>query len=242
MLLDWVREGVAPSELPTDGRLYVFSTLHPSGPLRLAAWDRDWLRGIVVALLLLGGVLLLPARICVRIFWSALLVVLLVFLGVFWSVFAWQVMSGVFWAAVVLVLAVWTAWYCVQTVPLALQALRDRPRKPLPPYPFADAGPQAAPPSPPAPPGSQGSAVSSPPLPPGEGRGEGAAETPAEPPPEAGPNVPPSGPPNGGSAREGSPMCSFFARSSRVGQGRVSGRSPPSTAETGGLRLARTPA
>ena len=205
-LLNWVREGVAPSEFPTDGRLYVFSTLHPSGPLRLAAWDRDWLRGIVVALLLLGGVLLLPARACVRIFWSALLVVLLVFLGVFWPVFAWQVMSGVFWAAVVLVLAVWTAWYCVQTVPRALQSLRDRSPKSLPPYPFADAGPQVAPPSPLVPPGtSQGGDASSPPLPPGGGRGEGVPETPAEPPPEAGPNAPPAGQPNGGSAEGGQP-------------------------------------
>jgi hypothetical protein len=191
-LLDWVRLGVAPSEFPTDGRLYVFSTLHPSGPLRVSAWDRDWLGGIVVGLLLVGGVLLLPARAGVRIFWLALSVVFLVFLGIFWPVFAWQVLSGVFWAAVVLVLAVWTAWYCVQTVPRAWGALRDRPpRRPPSPYPFAAAEVPGAP---------------SPPLPTGEGRGEAAPERPPEQPPAgADPNVPPQGQPNEGGAEGGRP-------------------------------------
>jgi hypothetical protein len=151
-LLDWVRQGVAPSEFPTDGRLYVFSTLHPSGPLRVSAWDRDWLRGTVVALLLLGGVLLVPARAAARMFWLALLVIVLILLGVFWPVCAWQVMSGVFWAAVALVLAVWTAWYFAQTLPRAWRAWHDRPPKSPRPFPFAAAGAQGAP-SPPLPPG-----------------------------------------------------------------------------------------
>jgi hypothetical protein len=190
-LLNWVRQEVAPSEFPTDGRLYVFSTLHPSGPLRVSAWDRDWLRGIVVALLLLGGVLLLPAGAGVRIFWLALLVVLLVFLGIFWPVFAWQVLSGVFWAAVVLVLAVWTAWYFAQTVPPAWRARRDRPPKWPPLSPFAAASAQGAP---------------SPPLPPGEGRGEGTPERPPEQPPAGvDPNVPPQGQPNESGAEGGQP-------------------------------------
>ena len=192
-LLDWVRQGIAPSEFPTDGRLYVFSTLHPSGPLRVSAWDRDWLRETVVALLLLGGVLLLPARAGVRVFWLALLVVFLVFLGIFWPVFAWQALSGLFWAAVVLVLAIWTAWYFAATVPLAWRAMRDRPpRSPPPsPFPFAAAQSQAAP---------------SLPLPPGEGQGEGTPERPPEqPPPEANPNVPPQGQPNEGSTEGGQP-------------------------------------
>ena len=186
-LLNWVRQGVAPSEFPTDGRLYVFSTLHPSGPLRVVAWDRDWLRGTVVALLLLGGIVLVPARASVRMFCLALLVVVLVFLGIFWPVFAWQVMSGVFWAAVVLVLALWTVWYFGRTLPQCWRAWRDRPR--------------------------ESSATSNPPLPPGEGRGEGSVgETPQQPPtetaqqpPSASPDVRPQGPPNQGGTEGGQP-------------------------------------
>jgi hypothetical protein len=196
-LLNWVRQGVAPSEFPTDGRLYVFSTLHPSGPLHVLAWDRDWLRGTVVALLLLGGIVLVPTRASVRMFWLALLVVVLVFLGIFWPVFAWQVMSGVFWAAVVLVLALWMVWYFGQTLPQCWRAWRDRPRK-SPPSRFDATGTQGTP---------------APPLPPGEGRGEGTAgETSQQPPaetaqpaPTASPDVPPQALPNQGGTEGGQP-------------------------------------
>jgi hypothetical protein len=188
-LLNWVRQEVVPSEFPTDGRLYVFSTLHPSGPLRVSAWDRDWLRGTVVVLLLLGGVLLVPARAGVRMFCLALLVIVLVALGIFWPLFAWQVMSGVFWAAIALVLAVWAVWYFGQTIPQCYRAWRDRPSKPLRPFPFA--APQAAP---------------SPPVSPGASPGEGTQERPIEqPPPAPGTNVPPQGQPNEGGAQGGQP-------------------------------------
>jgi hypothetical protein len=70
-LVNWVTENVPQSGDPmdsfqTDGRLYIFSTRSPAPPpkgtLCLKTADEDWLHGAVFALVVIGGLLLLPVR------------------------------------------------------------------------------------------------------------------------------------------------------------------------------------
>ena len=73
-LLDWLRAGLgiraALESFPTDGRLYVFSALDPvQSEQRRPGADhspRGWLHGLLFAVVVLGGVLLVPARAVVR--------------------------------------------------------------------------------------------------------------------------------------------------------------------------------
>lgn len=129
-LMNWVREGAEvpgnPEDtFPTGGRLYVFSTLRPEAPpegsLVLMTLHEDWLSGLVFAVILVGGLVLVPCRSGVR--WLAVggFVVVMVLLGVFLPTFTWQVVDGVMFAAIFVVLVIWLLWY----------VLRTRPRDPL---------------------------------------------------------------------------------------------------------------
>ena len=128
--LDWVREGIEVKGNPennfqTDGRLYVFSTLRPKAPpegtLVLVSLHRDWLRGLVLGIILVGGLVLVPFRSGLRWLVVGGFVVLMVLLGVFLPTFARQIADDYMLAAVFVVLVVWFLWYVVYT----------RPRDPL---------------------------------------------------------------------------------------------------------------
>jgi hypothetical protein len=128
--LNWVREGIDVKGNPennfqTDGRLYVFSTLRPKGPpegsLALVSLHRDWLWGLVIGLILVGGLVLVPFRSGLRWLVVGGFVVLMVLLGVFLPTFARQITDDYMLAAIFVVLVVWFLWYVVRT----------RPRDPL---------------------------------------------------------------------------------------------------------------
>jgi hypothetical protein len=114
-LVAWVHEGVkdpgaAAESFHTDGTPYVFSTLRPpsDGSLVVRTMDHRWLSGLVFAVIVLGGLVLLPAGVARRVLAAGLLVVALVLSGVFAPTFSLQVLNGSLMAAVLIVLVLWT--------------------------------------------------------------------------------------------------------------------------------------
>jgi hypothetical protein len=162
-LLAWVAGGqsVNPSEkFPTDGRMVLFSALRPVAPeegsLELHLLKGKWLHGLVFAVVVLGGVLLWPARAASRAVAVGGLVIALVLCGVFAPTFSRQVLNSVLAAAIAVVVVIWLVEYW-----------RHRPQRPaavsppaVPPGPAptpplqvpAQAAPPASPPPPPEPP------------------------------------------------------------------------------------------
>jgi len=125
-LISWVTEGISQTSNPldsfqTDGRLYVFSTLRPAPPpagaLRMRTVDQTWLGAIVFAIVILGGVLLLPFGTSARATAVGLLIVALVLCGVFLPTFALQVLDGVLASALFVVFVLWIVWFFVKTWP-----------------------------------------------------------------------------------------------------------------------------
>jgi hypothetical protein len=116
-LVGRVAGSVSLNDFPTDGRMYLFSSLRPDkskdGALELTTAREGLFHGLLFALVLLGGVLLLPARAEVRALALGVLIALLVVCGVFWPIFARQVLNGILLLAIFLVLVLWTvafAW------------------------------------------------------------------------------------------------------------------------------------
>jgi len=116
-LVEWVRQGAAPSsaafeDFPTDGRLYVYSTLGPApapkGSLETILVEDRLLRGAVFALTVLLGLLLLPARLPVRAFVVGLALAGLVLSGAFLPTFLMQILNGTLAAALGIVAILWT--------------------------------------------------------------------------------------------------------------------------------------
>jgi hypothetical protein len=93
--------------------MYPFSTIRPSSPdegaLRLTTMSDRWLHGWVVALVVLGGLVLLPAALGRRALAVGLAAVVLVLCAVFLPTLARQAFDNVLVAAVVVVLIVWLA-------------------------------------------------------------------------------------------------------------------------------------
>jgi hypothetical protein len=112
----WVQEQVKLSggadAFPTDGTLWAFSSLRPDDPpagsLRMVAVDRRGLAAAVFVLIVLGGVLLLPAGRGPRSLAVGGLIVALVLCGVFLPTFSLQVLNGTLAAAILVVLVLWT--------------------------------------------------------------------------------------------------------------------------------------
>jgi hypothetical protein len=140
-LLAWVRQGTktadsaAAESFPTDGKLYVFSTLRPTAPpdgsLRITAMDDRALSAIIFLAVVLGGLLLLPAALGGRALAIGALVVALVLAGVFCPTCSMQILNGVLAAAVFVVLVVWGVVYLARTQPAEL-ARRRAATAPLP--------------------------------------------------------------------------------------------------------------
>jgi hypothetical protein len=119
-LLNWVREdinlsGAAANDFQTDGTLYLYSTLRPDAPpagsLLLTIMDARWLQALMFLVVFLVGLLLIPARCRMKTLAVGLLITILVLLGVFYPIFAMQILNGVLFLAIFLVLVLWTvAW------------------------------------------------------------------------------------------------------------------------------------
>jgi len=88
------------------------------------------LHALVFAAILLGGLALVPARFCVRASAPGALVIVLLLCGVFWPIFARQVINGVLAAAVVAVLVVWALVGLGRARPCLVKLFH---REPLPP-------------------------------------------------------------------------------------------------------------
>jgi len=139
-LLAWVREGANlegnPADtFPTDGELYLFSTLRPTAPpdgsLLLRLRDYRWLHALVLGLVVIGGLVLVTARLSARALAAGALLVVAVLLGVFWPTLALHVLDGLLVAAIAIVLVVWIVWYVVLTRP-AIVARRQARNTALP--------------------------------------------------------------------------------------------------------------
>lgn len=149
-LLAWVSGGRIADEsdkFPTDGRMVLFSALRPLAPeegaLELHTVKGNWLHGLVFAVVVLGGVLLWPARSANRAAAIGALVIALVLCGVFVPTFSHQVLNGVLAAAVAVVAVVWlvAAWRHRPARPAAASACAAPPAPtPPPPPPEAPAG------------------------------------------------------------------------------------------------------
>jgi hypothetical protein len=125
-LISWVADGVNITGNPVetfqiDGRLYLFSTLGPAAPpagdLKLVAMDQDWLSGIVFAVVILGGLVLLRAKVPTRLLVIGAVIAALVLAGVFLPTFALQLIDGVSLSALLIVLLGWLVMYLAWTRP-----------------------------------------------------------------------------------------------------------------------------
>jgi hypothetical protein len=121
--------------------MYLFSALRPVAPkegaLELSMLKANWLHGLVFAVVVLGGVLLWPARTATRSMAVGTLVVALLLCGVFAPTLSHQVLDSVLAAAIAVVVVIWIVGY-----------VRHRPPRPAAVTPFA-AAPSPAPASPP---------------------------------------------------------------------------------------------
>jgi hypothetical protein len=136
--LAWVREGTATAAnpaaeaFPTDGKLYVFSTLRPAAPpdgsLRTTSMSGNWLSAIIFIVVVLGGLLLLPAGLGGRALAVGAGIVLLVLAGVFCPTLSMQLLNGVLVAALVIVLVLWSVSYLAWKQPGELARRRAAPQ------------------------------------------------------------------------------------------------------------------
>jgi hypothetical protein len=115
-LVNWVREdisgaGGAAGAFQTDGRLYVFSTLHPTetgdASLRLVSLNDKWLAAIVFAVVAGAGLVLLRAAAAARLLAVGGLLTLLILSGAFLPTFSRHLMSTPLMSAVAVVLILW---------------------------------------------------------------------------------------------------------------------------------------
>lgn len=149
-LLHWVAPQQVSSVMEgfqTDGTAHLFSTMgRPAvgqGTLTLVTMDRTWLRALVLGVLLIGGLVLLPASRATR--WLAVgaTVVALVVLGVFLPTLLRHLLDQTTLAVMLIVLVVWFLEYVLWTRP----RLRKREL-----HPAATVVPPSAPPPPDQPP------------------------------------------------------------------------------------------
>ncbi len=116
-LVQWVTEGFDVADpfdsFATDGRLHVFSTVHPApdSALRMFALRQNVLSGISFVIVLLIGTALIRQPLTWKSSAIALLIGLLLLAGVFAPMLARQVLDGAFFTSVLIVALLWSAWY-----------------------------------------------------------------------------------------------------------------------------------
>lgn len=164
----------AAATFQTDGRVYAFSALQPAAAadmqLTLATMHRNWLSGLVIAVILICGIILLRFPLTIKIMTAGLFLILLVMLMVFLPTFAQQVSGGAMAAAVIAVAVIWgvyvaaveapqwwrrhqelRAWQAVAVTPGEAAALSSPPRTYEPASETASTE-EPLPPTPPVPP------------------------------------------------------------------------------------------
>ncbi len=113
--------GNVGSSFATDGWPHIFSTLQPAagdeGALRLVTMDGDWFQSLVFAVTIVIGVLLIRRKATDKVIALALLVIALILMGVFLPTLSGQVLYGVLFWAVCLVLLVWVVWFVIKDLP-----------------------------------------------------------------------------------------------------------------------------
>ncbi len=121
--VNWVTDGIAlsidpSSDFQIQGRLHTFSTLRPARPpegsLRLTVFNEDGLNALVFLVIAAPGVMMVMLPLATRLFAVGVLLIGLVFSGVFFPTFAVQVIDEVLLLAVLLVLAVWILMFLVR--------------------------------------------------------------------------------------------------------------------------------
>lgn len=116
-LVRWVTEGFDVPDpfdsFATDGRLHVFSTVHPApdSVLRMWAIHQNLLSGMSFLVVLLVGAALIRQPLTRKSAAIALLIGLLLVAGVFAPMLARQILDGAFFTAVILVVVLWSTWY-----------------------------------------------------------------------------------------------------------------------------------
>jgi len=106
------------------GNLFVFSTLRPvagaDGAMHLTALNETWLNALVVAALALLGLALASRPVAAQFSALALLLIGLVLIGVFLPTFSMQVIDGVLYLAIFVVVVFWLLAYVVWVRPKRL--------------------------------------------------------------------------------------------------------------------------
>lgn len=106
-------KGISSDTFATDGRMYLFSTLHPASPqtgaLGLSRVRETWFHALVFCGVFVGGVLLLGARVTTRGMALGVLVIAMLLCGVFAPILSQQLQNATVTAAVC-VLVLWAAW------------------------------------------------------------------------------------------------------------------------------------
>ena len=145
-LVDWVTQGIALQSnpfdsFPTDGRLYVYSTLHPdpfpTGSLRLVAWHQRWLNLAIFGGLAMVGLVFAGRPMKTKVGVLALVVTAAVLVGVFAPTFTMRILDFKLVLAVGLVVLLWLAQAAQIYIVLAqyqVAAVHRRLRPSLPPH------------------------------------------------------------------------------------------------------------
>jgi hypothetical protein len=161
-LVQWVTQGVSVQGNPLDnfrqdGRLLVFSALHPEAPpagsLTLVTVHRTLLNSVVLLVILGGGLLLLRTKLATRAMVAGCAIVAFVVLEIFQPMLVLEMVNGIFQWSIGIVVVGWIVVAvicsrCCRTSPTKKPG--SNPPPPPPPSPPA-AGAPVAPVPPPAP-------------------------------------------------------------------------------------------
>lgn len=149
-LVAWVTQGVSVQgntfdNFQHDGRMLVFSALHPQAPpagtLKLVVVHRTLLNGLVMLALIGGGLLLIRSRLVTRAVVVGLVFAVLVLARVFQPMLIFEMLNGIFQFSLWIVAAIWIVAFLVR------RARRPHgPTNPTPPPAPPPAAPPASPP------------------------------------------------------------------------------------------------
>jgi hypothetical protein len=130
-----------------DGRVYIFSTLHPEpapdGSLKLSTMSRNALSALIFTLVIVIGLVLTARPLPEKLMAVAALIVALVLIGVFLPTLSLQILNEVLLLALFLVAVVWISLFAIRTYRRWPARVARAPEPPAP-----TAAPPDAPPAP----------------------------------------------------------------------------------------------
>jgi len=116
-LLSWVAQNISLTDFPTERQAYVFWALNPSPPpqgsLHLRTWNETALDVAILAVVILLGLVLVPARATMRLMVVGAAAVVLIVIAALAPIFARQILSGSLALAVLVVLVIWGVWWVI---------------------------------------------------------------------------------------------------------------------------------